>query len=180
MEHNKAPGPDGFPAQFYQVFWEVIKDDLMALLRDFHNGSLPLFSLNFGVITLLLKRLMHLKKEYLPICLLNVSFKIFTKVATNRIGMVADRVMRPTQTAFMPGGNIMEGVTTLHETIQELLRKKQSGIILKIDFEKAYDNIKWSSFLQQSLRMKGFSPQWCKWSVCQTRSHRLRTWYRIF
>lgn len=33
MEHNKAPGPDGFPAEFYQVFWEVIKDDLMALLR---------------------------------------------------------------------------------------------------------------------------------------------------
>ena len=31
MEHNKAPGPDGFPAEFYQVFWEVIKSDLMAL-----------------------------------------------------------------------------------------------------------------------------------------------------
>ena len=31
MEHNKAPGPDGFPAEFYQVFWDVIKEDLMAL-----------------------------------------------------------------------------------------------------------------------------------------------------
>jgi hypothetical protein len=31
MEHNKAPGPDGFPVEFYQVFWEVIKDDLLAL-----------------------------------------------------------------------------------------------------------------------------------------------------
>ena len=50
MEHNKAPGPDGFPAEFYQVFWEVIKDDLMALFADFHNEDLNLFSLNFGIL----------------------------------------------------------------------------------------------------------------------------------
>lgn len=37
MEHSKAPGPDGFPAEFCQVFWEVIKEDLMALFRDFYE-----------------------------------------------------------------------------------------------------------------------------------------------
>ena len=37
-----------------------------------------------------------------------------------------------------------------------------SGVIFKIDFEKAYDKVKWS-FLQQALRMKGFSDKWCKW-----------------
>jgi hypothetical protein len=31
MEHNKSPSPDGFPAEFYQVFWEVIKGDLMTI-----------------------------------------------------------------------------------------------------------------------------------------------------
>jgi len=31
LEHNKASGPDGFPTEFYQVFWSLIKDDLMAL-----------------------------------------------------------------------------------------------------------------------------------------------------
>jgi hypothetical protein len=51
MEHNKAPGPDGFPVEFYQVFWDVIKDDLMALFREFHSDSLPLYSLNFITIT---------------------------------------------------------------------------------------------------------------------------------
>ena len=43
MEHNKAPGPDGFPAEFYQVFWEVIKGDLLPLFADFHRGSMPPF-----------------------------------------------------------------------------------------------------------------------------------------
>jgi hypothetical protein len=40
MEHNKAPGPDGFPIEFYQTFWEIIKGDLMALFEDIHNGNL--------------------------------------------------------------------------------------------------------------------------------------------
>jgi hypothetical protein len=54
-EHNKAPGPDGFPAEFYQVFWEVIKADLMALFHEFHQGFLSLLKLNFGTIILLPK-----------------------------------------------------------------------------------------------------------------------------
>jgi hypothetical protein len=44
----------------------------------------------------------------------------------------------------------------------KLHRKKMDGVLLKIDFEKAYDKVKWS-FLQQALRMKGFHPKWCEW-----------------
>ena len=166
MEHNKAPGPDGFPAEFYQVFWNVIKDDLMALFSDFHREDLNLFSLNFGIVTLIPKVADATRiQQYRPICVLNVSFKIFTKVATNRLNHVAKTVVSPTQTAFMPGRNIMEGVVILHETIHELHTKNRDGIILKIDFEKAYDKVKWP-FLQQTLRMKGFSSKWCRWIEC--------------
>jgi hypothetical protein len=45
-------------------------------------------------------------------------------------------------------------VVVLHETIHEIHRKKLDGVLFKIDFEKAYDKVKWS-FLQQVLRMKG-------------------------
>jgi hypothetical protein len=50
-------------------------------------------------------------------------------------------VINPSQTAFIPGRNIIEGVVMLHETIHELHRKKMNGVILKLDFEKAYDKV---------------------------------------
>jgi hypothetical protein len=101
-------------------------------------------------------------QQYRPIFLLNVSFKIFTKVITNKLVGVAQRVIQPSQSAFIPGKNIMEGVIILCETIHELHRKKESGAILKIDFKKAYDKVKWP-FVRQVLEMKLFSSQWCSW-----------------
>jgi hypothetical protein len=53
-------------------------------------------------------------------------------------------------------------VLILRENIHELHRKKLDCVLLKIDFEKAYDKVKWS-FLQQVLRMKGSNSKWCKW-----------------
>jgi len=75
---------------------------------------------------------------------------------------VADKLIGLTQTTFIPGRYIIEGVVILHETIHELHRKNQDGVILKLDFEKAYDKLK-CPFIQQVLRMKGFSLTWHEW-----------------
>jgi hypothetical protein len=55
MEYNKALRLDGFLAEFYQTFWELIKNDLMSLFQEFHQGSLLLYILNLGTIILLPK-----------------------------------------------------------------------------------------------------------------------------
>jgi hypothetical protein len=80
---------------------------------------------------------------------------------TNRVTNIVHSVIKPTQSAFMPGRYILEGVVVLHETIHELQRRKMDGVIFKIDFKKACNKVKWS-FLQQTMRMKGFSPEWCE------------------
>jgi hypothetical protein len=59
----------------------------------------------------------------------------------NRMTGIASDLISPSQTAFMPGRNNMEGVVILHEIIHEIHQKKMSGVILKLDFEKAYDKV---------------------------------------
>jgi hypothetical protein len=135
----------------------------LALFNEFLQGTLTLHCINFGIITLLPKKdEATMIQQYRPICLLNVSFKIFTKVLTNIINLVAQKVIRSSQTTFLPGRYIMEGVVVLHETMHELHQIKKDGVILKLDFEKAYDKVKWP-FLQQVLRTKDFSPRWSSW-----------------
>jgi hypothetical protein len=127
MKHDRSLGPNGFPAEFYQVFWEIIKKDLMALFKDFHAGTLPLFHLNYGIITLLPKQKAATNiKQFRPICPLNVSFKFFTNVAVRRLTKVVDKLVSQSQIAFVLDRNIMEGVIILHETIHEMHRKKMN------------------------------------------------------
>lgn len=162
MRNGKAPGPDGFPAEFYKKCRHIIKKDLMSMFHDLFCGHLQLFHLNFGTITLLPKKEGATRiEQFRPICVLNVSFKIFTKVGTDRLTKMAHSMVQYTQTTFMPGHNILERVVVLHETLHEMHSKKLDGVIFKVDFEKSYDKVKWS-FLQQTLCMKGFGEIWRK------------------
>jgi hypothetical protein len=83
-------------------------------------------------------------------------------VIVNRLVGIAGRIISPTQTTFILGRNILEGVVVLHETIHEIHRKKMGGVVLKLDFKKAYNKVNWD-FLFQTLRMKDFSTKWCYW-----------------
>jgi hypothetical protein len=74
-------------------------------------------------------------QQYRHICLLNVGFKIFMKVATIRLNTVADHVVQPSQTAFMQGRNILDGVIVLHEAVHEMHSKILNWVILKLDFQ---------------------------------------------
>jgi len=81
---------------------------------------------------------------------------------TLRLTVVIDKVISPFQTAFIPGRNILEGVVILQEVLHELRSKKPSGVLIKLDFEKAYDKVNWN-FLEEVLHRKGFAETWIQW-----------------
>jgi hypothetical protein len=133
MEHNKAPCPDGFLAEFYQSFWDIIKHDLLELFGELHAGQLDLFRINFGKIILLPKKLTWnvFNNIDLYACLMFILIFYQTTIILNSM---EEHVVRPSQTAVMQGRHILDGVVTMHETVREMHQKKLNGVILKINF----------------------------------------------
>jgi hypothetical protein len=127
---------------FFQDFWDLIHIDLWNLFKDFYDGVLDIKRL--GLETLLPKVDNPTDmRNFRPICLLNVCYKIITKVLTNRLASCITKVISSYQYGFIKGRYIMDGVVSLNEILHEVKKKKQSGVILKIDFEKSYDKVNW-------------------------------------
>jgi hypothetical protein len=160
LKHNSALGPDGLPAEFFEDFWDIIKKEIWNLCDDFSKGILDIERLNYGLITLIPKvdNAMEITK-FRPICLLNVCYKIITKTLNNRLSNCIHKIISENQFGFVKGKYILDFVVALHEIVHEVKRKKQNGIILKIDFEKAYDKVNWHS-LYNMLQQKGFGDKW--------------------
>jgi hypothetical protein len=85
-----------------------------------------------------------------------VIFKFVTKAYATRLAPLAHRTIDRSQTAFIKGRALHEGVLALHEIAHELRTKRLGGLFLKLDFEKAYDRVDWD-FLREVLHQKGFS-----------------------
>jgi hypothetical protein len=103
-----ALGPDGLCFLFYQKFWDVIKDDLMVLLKGLQKGSLDLFRINFATLTLIPKvENAFGMKNFRPISLLNCSFKIFGRMLTSRLEKICERLVAQEQSAFIRGRYIL-------------------------------------------------------------------------
>ena len=72
-----------------------------------------------------------------------------------RLTSVAHRTLSATQSAFVKGRFILDGVLCLHEIVHNIHKSGRKTVILKLDFEKAYDSMSWG-FLRQVLLAKGF------------------------
>lgn len=163
MASNKSPGTDGLPAEFYCKFWNILGQDLVDVFNFSYSTGLLSESQRIGLISLTFKKGSRLeRKNWRPISLLNVDYKLCTRSIAGRLLKVLHFVVAPDQTCGVPGRFIGENVSFLRDVSTLAAELNLPLAILSLDQEKAFDRVDWV-FLLKTISVMGFGPSFLKW-----------------
>ena len=158
MNSDSAPGSDGLTVSFYKFFWPKIRDFVFNSFNcAIERGELSTTQKR-GIITLLHKGGdRNNLGNWRPISLLNSDYKLFTKVIAMRIQSAMDILINPLQKGFLKGRNISEIIRLIDDSLYTANYYKTPGLMVSIDFKKAFDSISKSSIIN-SLKIFNFGP----------------------
>ena len=164
LNTGRSPGSDGLPAEFYLHFWETLGPLLFRVANQiFIDGELC-ESMKASVTRLIYKKRGDIKnlKNWRPISLLNVDYKIISKAITMRLSNVIEHIVHPDQTCSVPGRSIFSNLSLLRDSLDYIQRTDESAILVSLDQEKAFDRVN-RFFLLKLLDVYGFGPDFCRW-----------------
>ena len=163
-KNNKSPGPDGFTNEFYKIFWANIRFILLQLIKSYRENKILNPRQLDGVITCIPKggKLRNNLKNWRPITLLNSIYKFYSSTIAERIKIILPKLIHSDQKGFINGRFIGENTRITYDIIQECNLQKINGLILLIDFEKAFDSISWE-FIAKTLKIFDFGIDTINW-----------------
>ena len=163
LKLNKSPGLDGLTGEFYQTFWTVIGPYLVDSYNEsFMNGALC-ESQNLSVLSLIYKKGESTNlKNYRPISITNLDYKILALVLANRMQAVMDKIISDDQTGYIRKRFIGTNIRKTFDIIDFLEKNKKGGLLILIDFQKAFDSVEWE-FIFQTLEKFNFGPNFIQW-----------------
>ena len=164
---NKSPGCDGLPAEFYLAFWNQIGGKLVETSNYCCKKSSLSSSQRRGVIALLEKKGKNQSKikNWRPVALLNIDYKIFTKALAKRLEEHIPTIINSDQSGFVKGRYIGESVRFVEDLISKFDNENIEGIVLQLDFEKAFDSVEWE-FMFEVLRKVNLGDQFISYVRC--------------
>ncbi|XP_057449118.1 uncharacterized protein LOC130740498 [Lotus japonicus] len=153
-----APGPNGFQPFFYKKYWNHVGDNLWSFVREAFEGKVVREEV-MEILLVLIPKVDHPTgvKEFRPISLCNVTYKLITKVLLNRLRPFLNTLVGPMQNSFIPGRGTTDNAFLAQEIIHHMHKSKakKGTLAFKIDLEKAYDSVSWA-FLEETLVLYGF------------------------
>ena len=164
MKNDKSPGLDGFTVEFFKFFWIDLGNFILRSLNfGYNNGTLSVTQKQ-GIITCLPKQDKNrvFLKNWRPISLLNVIYKLASSVIANRIKTQLSNVIHEDQKGFIAGRYIGENVRLIYDVLFETKKQNIPGMILSVDFEKAFDTVSWK-FIEKVLKYFNFGPSIISW-----------------
>lgn len=164
MVNNKSPGSDGFSAEFFKVFWQKLGHFVLRSINcGFRKGELSITQKE-GIITCIPKekKPREMLRNWRPITLLNVVYKIASGSIANRMKPYLPNLIHSDQTGFITGRFIGENTRMVYDLMQYADENNVPGLLLLIDFEKAFDSLSWS-FMTKVLQMFNFGPSFINW-----------------
>jgi len=166
---SRAPGYDGFNIKCIKHIWPIVGDDFSRSIESFFQTAKLPTSLNMTWVTLIPKKAAAVDiLDYRPISMVGSVYKIIAKILSRRLKHVVADLIGETQTAFVNGRQVLDGALIANETVNWLQKTKKEGVLLKLDFQKAYDTVNLES-LDLVLKEMGFDIKWRQWiKVCTT------------
>lgn len=164
MKSGKSPGIDGFPAEFYQKFVDILCPFLTEVLHEaFEYGSLP-ESFNQAVISLIPKGDKDLTDpaNYRPISLINVDCKILSKVLATRLEIVLPQIIHKDQVGFIKNRSASDNMRRLLHLLWMNRNNVNPVLAISLDAQKAFDRVEWS-FLFTALAKFGLNGNFSRW-----------------
>ena len=164
MKNSKSPGNDGFTAEFFKFFWvDLGKYILRSINYAYRNGLLSVTQKQ-GIITCLPKpnKARNILKNWRPISLLNVIYKLMSSAIANRLKTVLNKLINQDQKGFITGRFIGENIRLVYDVLFETKKQEIPGLLLSIDFQQAFDSISWK-FIHKVLNYFNFGPSIQRW-----------------
>jgi hypothetical protein len=104
FKKEKSPGPDGWTVEFFTHFFDLIIEELLALVESIRSGGRMAGNLNSTFLALIPKsNNSQTFGDYRPISLCNLIYKLISKVLANRIKPILSKISQLSSLAFWRG-----------------------------------------------------------------------------